>query len=701
MPFVEAVRLALQTIRAQKLKSAFSIIGVFIGVMFLIAVVSVVQGMNRYMTDKFAGTILGVNTFRLRQFPDVQLGNITDSTWRVWRRRPRVTYDDAQAVARGVTIPVLAAWESSTRAALTAGRKQAKDVQVTAATEPYFDIRSLRLEQGRAFTAQEVEAGVPVLVLGHELANKLFEGQDPIGREVKIFQLPYRVIGVVEKQGNLFGLSLDKFAVAPANAPLKRYVNPPRVVDALAVKANSQPEMREAMAQAEAMMRSRRHLRPRQPDDFALETADEVLAFWGKISRVLFVALPGLVEGVGIALHSLRSNKWRAVLTILGVAIGVMVVMVIAAMISGINRSVSNIFESIAPRTFLVWRFFQAGVNVSDGSDDLSPWRRNPPISEIEADRIALLPSVRYVTRRDASSATVEFADLRLESVNVAGLSAQWVEVNGGDVYPGRTFTRLEDLANSPVAVINRKLEDQLFRGRDPIGQSIRVAGVPFTVIGVYTPPPNLFSGSTPPFVGIPHGAFAKHVPYFKGWMRLAVAPAPSYSQQQAMDEVVATLRSLRGMKPGQENTFSIVTQDKLLDSWNQVTGMFFLVMLVLSSIGLMVGGVGVVAIMTISVTERTREIGVRKALGATRRAILWQFLVEASTLTLVGGAAGMLVGGCLAFTISRVTPIPAHVPVWSVVVALGASAFTGIGFGLYPASRAARLDPVEALRYE
>src|SRR6266568_2461311 len=264
MPFFEAIRLALQTIRAQKLKSAFSIIGVFIGVMFLIAVVSVVQGMNRYMTDKFAGTILGVNTFRLRQFPDVQLGNVTDSTWRVWRRRPRVTYEDAQAVARGVTIPVLAAWESSTRAALTAGRKQAKDVQVTAATELYFDIRSLRLELGRAFTAQEVEAGVPVLVLGHELAEKLFE-------------LPYRVIGVVEKQGNLFGLSLDKFVVAPASAPLKHYVNQPHVVDAVAIKARSQPEMREAMAQAEAVMRSRRHLRPREPDDFTLETADEVL----------------------------------------------------------------------------------------------------------------------------------------------------------------------------------------------------------------------------------------------------------------------------------------------------------------------------------------------------------------------------------------------------------------------------------------
>ena len=295
MAFFEAVRLALQTIRAQKLKSAFSIIGVFIGVMFLIAVVSVVQGMNRYMTDKFAGTILGVNTFRLRQFPDVQLGNVTDSTWRVWRRRPRVTYDDAQAVMRGVTVPVVAAWESSTRTALMAGRKTAKDVEVTAATEHYFEIRSLELERGRAFTAQEVLVGAPVVVLGHELADKLFEDQDPLRREVKVFDLPYRVIGVVEKQGNLFGLSLDKFAVAPANAPLKRYVNQQRVVDAVAMKAGTLPEMREAMGQAEAIMRNRRHLRPRQEDDFTLETADEVLDFWGKISAVLFVALPGLV----------------------------------------------------------------------------------------------------------------------------------------------------------------------------------------------------------------------------------------------------------------------------------------------------------------------------------------------------------------------------------------------------------------------
>ena len=140
----------------------------------------------------------------------------------------------------------------------------------------------------------------------------------------------------------------------------------------------------------------------------------------------------------------------------------------------------------------------------------------------------------------------MEFKDRRLESVNVSGLSAEWVEVNGGDVYPGRTFTRFEDLSNSSVAVINRKLEDQLFRGRDPIGQTIHIAGSPFVIIGVYAQPPSLFSGAAPPFVGIPHGAFVKSVPYFKGWMRLAVAPSPGYTQQESMDEVVATYPKTR-----------------------------------------------------------------------------------------------------------------------------------------------------------
>ncbi len=413
MRFFDAVRLALQTLRAQKLKSTFSVIGVFIGVMFLIAVVSVVEGMNRYMTDKFAGTLLGVNTFRVRQFPDVQLGNVTDSTWRTWMRRPRITYQDAQAVMQGISLPVVAAWESNTRAALTAGRRQAKDVQVTAATELYFDIRALVIEEGRAFTGQEVEAGVPVLVLGHDLAEKLFEGQDPLGREVKIFDIPYRVIGVVEKQGNLFGLSLDKFAVAPATAPLKRFVNPPRVVDALAVKASSPTEMRQAMTQAEAVLRSRRHLRPRQADDFALETADEVLDFWGKISGILQYALPflpgiSLVVGgivimnimlmavaertreIGIrkSLGARRSDILQqflveaTTLAVVGAAAGVGIGIALAAVVA----ATTPLPAAVAPWSIVVGVILGAGVGIVAGVYPATRAARLDPITALRAE---------------------------------------------------------------------------------------------------------------------------------------------------------------------------------------------------------------------------------------------------------------------------------------------------------------------------
>jgi len=296
VPIFEAFRLALLTIWTNKMKTAFSVIGVFIGVTFLIAVVSIVEGMNSYMTDRFAGTLLGVNTFHLRRFPNFQTGEVTEEMWRSWVRRPRIRYEDAEAVEAAITVPHISAWESTARAELSFGGKVARDIEVTAATERYFDVRGMPIEMGRPFSAQEVRAGAPVLVIGWELAERLFEGLDPIGKEVRIRGIPYRVIGVVEKQGNLFGISLDKFAITTAMAPAKRFVNPPGVVDALILKTDSQAELELAIAQAEATMRTRRQLRPTEENSFAIETADAVLDFWGKINRVLMIALPGLVS---------------------------------------------------------------------------------------------------------------------------------------------------------------------------------------------------------------------------------------------------------------------------------------------------------------------------------------------------------------------------------------------------------------------
>jgi putative ABC transport system permease protein len=412
-------------------------------------------------------------------------------------------------------------------------------------------------------------------------------------------------------------------------------------------------------------------------------------------------SLTRAVEGVGIALDSLRANKVRAALTILGVAIGVMVVIAMASAITGINRSISDMLQTAGPKTFFVTRFFQGGLNISDGSDELSPWRRNPWITVEEAEMLRRLPAIRDVAEQEGTGGPVKYGDTELSSVNIAGFGTSWVLVTGGTIVAGRNFTPLEYAASARVAVINDKLAESLFPGLDPIGKRIKIFGEPFEVIGLHIEAASLFGGGDEPRLAIPHTTFEKVADYWKGWMDISVMPTESATVDQAMDQVVAAMRSSRGLKPGQEDNFAIVTQDRVMETFNKITSGFFLVMLALSSVGLMVGGVGVVAIMMISVTERTREIGVRKALGATRKEIMFQFLVEAATLTLVGGAFGMILGGLIAAGVHKWTPVPATVPLWSVVVAVFASVITGIFFGLYPASKASKLDPVEALRYE
>jgi putative ABC transport system permease protein len=251
------------------------------------------------------------------------------------------------------------------------------------------------------------------------------------------------------------------------------------------------------------------------------------------------------------------------------------------------------------------------------------------------------------------------------------------------------------------VVIINAAMKERLFPDGEAIGKEVMLDGKPFRVIGVYTQTGNIFSNADKPKAIIPFETARRRLSVGTRWMDLTVKPRDGVPQDVAIDDAIAVLRTSRMLKPAQENTFFVSTQEKVMEIYNKVVGAFFLVMIALSAIGLMVGGVGVVAIMMISVTERTREIGVRKALGATRGTIMWQFLVEAATLTMIGAVIGLIVGGLLTWLIRSVSPIQAAIPPLAIGAALATSALTGILFGLLPAARASKLDPVEALRYE
>ena len=291
----DAVRMALETIRVQKLKSFFSLIGVLIGVTFLIAVVSIVQGMNVYMEDKFANKLVGLNTFQLRRMPNFNSGNVTEDMWRAWQRRPRINYAEAAYVEANMETPAIFSRFCSQRLPVMWNGKTAKDVDVTTVDPPYFRIKNFDLDEGRIFTPQEGRAGQAVAVVGWEIADKLFKGADPMGKDVTIEGLPYRVIGKVAKQGTIFGISLDKFIIVPFDAPVHRAACRLGFMDELHVQTANATSMQAALGEVEEAMRVERRLKPGQEDNFAMQTAEGALSGWRKISAILFTALPGLV----------------------------------------------------------------------------------------------------------------------------------------------------------------------------------------------------------------------------------------------------------------------------------------------------------------------------------------------------------------------------------------------------------------------
>jgi putative ABC transport system permease protein len=291
----EGVVLALIQIRTEKLKSFFSVLGVIIGVMFLLVVVSVVEGMDQYIKDDFASQIFGLNTITISRAPSVQVST-SAAEQRDWLRRRRLKFEDAEAIREKLGIPALVGVESDMGGQLEGdnGRK-VENVRISGVSPEILRIRNLDVVRGRPFSSQEAERGVPVVILGKSSADVIFRELDPIGRTVRIRGFPYRIIGILEEQGTLFGISMDNRAIAPALSPIQDVVNPRGVVDQIVVQTTDPADIQDAKVELEAILRVENRLRPSQPNTFELETAEDSLAFWDRISAILFAALPGLV----------------------------------------------------------------------------------------------------------------------------------------------------------------------------------------------------------------------------------------------------------------------------------------------------------------------------------------------------------------------------------------------------------------------
>jgi putative ABC transport system permease protein len=410
----------------------------------------------------------------------------------------------------------------------------------------------------------------------------------------------------------------------------------------------------------------------------------------------------------------------RSALTVLGVVIGITSIVGMTSLIRGFDNSLREAIGQLGPNTIMIQKW--GAISFASGKSFLEVARR-PNLSREDALAIEReCPSVAMIDVwlgiYGNSQSRIYYGREKTKSVGIIGATENWAAVNSAKVEMGRLFTSAEVEHRRQVTVLGRNPWESLFPNVDPIGKTVRIGANEFTVVGVLgkRPSPGGFSSGADDFAVIP---FSTHEKFFgkvlKGSAKISassfnpavfrtamIAVVPHEGmREEAMREVEALMRIRHKLNLEQPNDFDIVTQDAVLKVWDQISRATFLALVVISSIALMVGGIGVMAIMMISVTERTREIGVRKALGATRREIMFQFLVEAATLTLIGCIIGIATGALIALGIRSFSPIPATVPLLSVVAAVAASILTGVLFGIYPASKASRLDPVEPLRYE
>jgi putative ABC transport system permease protein len=403
-----------------------------------------------------------------------------------------------------------------------------------------------------------------------------------------------------------------------------------------------------------------------------------------------------LRESTGIALGALRANKLRSFLTLLGTIIGVTSVIAVLSVVEGLNRFVTQKLLNAGANAFYIDSY--GFVTSQEAFDEV---KNNPPVSLDDADALRDgVPHASMVVAQADHFEPIRYRDQLVRAVDVKGRGPGWEIIEDYSLGSGRTISELDDGRRQLVCVLGSELADQLFPNLDPVGHNIRVGAETYQIVGVMSPKGKLFGQSQDRFVVIPVRTFQKYKEE-RANFQIAVKADDAGALPVAQQEARLVMRARRHLGPLRKDNFGITTADNVMDLYRTLTGGIFVVTIGVAAISLLVGGIVIMNIMLVSVTERTREIGVRKALGARRRDILSQFLVEATTLSVMGGLIGVIAGVLLALLAGAVTPLPTAVSVPGVVLGIAMSAGIGVFFGSYPAWRAARLDPIEALRYE
>ena len=413
------------------------------------------------------------------------------------------------------------------------------------------------------------------------------------------------------------------------------------------------------------------------------------------------MTLDDIKESAFMAFDTLRTNKLRSSLTILGVSVGVITVIFMVSIIQGLNKAFADQIESLGSNTIFISKFAPS-FGRPPGPEEIH--RKDLTMDDAEALRTEAPSIVGVSPIHRMIASTVRYQDKQTDTPILFGVTPYYEFVQTQYVASGRFVNEIDMQDRSNVVIIGVDVKQALFPYEDPLDKEVRINGNPFRIVGVMEPLGNFFGQSRDNSIFVPITTFDKYYPdrpFPEVVFFVIVRPRSRAFVKPAIDEITDILRRRRRVPVGAPDNFGISSQDSLLDVYNQLTGATALVLTSISFVALMIGGIGVMNIMLVSVTERTKEIGVRKAVGATRLNILSQFLIEAVVLTAIGGLAGLAVGELLSLLMNKYSPLPAYVPLWAIGVGVGISAAIGIIFGLWPAWKAARLNPIDALRWE